>query len=279
MKGAAKPSALTDPSEPEKFIPYLRSLWERRSYAMYVAESDLRDRQITSTLGNVWYLLNPALQILVYFIIFGVVVTGVQEGTDNYIMFLTVGILMFTTTQRSIVTGSQSVVRNRGLIQSFNFPRALLPLTSSITEFLASLPAVLVMLVVALLTGEGIAMQWLAIIPIITSLFILNLGLALLAARITTYFRDFDQILPFMLRLLLYMSGVLFSVEQMLEGRSFRWVFEANPIHAHLSLARWSLMGGDLSTTWIVCAGAWGTFLLTAGIIWFHAGEKNYGNV
>jgi teichoic acid transport system permease protein len=201
-----------DPSDPERLVPYLRSLWSRRAYATYVATSDLRDRQVTSALGNLWYLLNPALQILVYFIIFGVIVTGVRDGIDNYILFLTVGVLLFTTVQRSIITGSTSVVRNRGLIQSFNFPRALLPLTSCIAEFLASLPAVLVMLVVALLTGESIAMQWLAIIPIIVSLFILNLGLALLAARVTTYFRDFDQILPFVLRLLLYLSGVLFSV-------------------------------------------------------------------
>lgn len=279
MRDIPEPGGLVDPSEPDRLFPYIRSLWQRRSYAFYVAGSELRDRQITSTLGNLWYLLNPGLQILVYFIVFGVVIPGVRAGTDNYIMFVTVGILLFTTTQRSMVTGSQSIVRNRGLIQSFSFPRALLPLTSSLTEFLASLPGVLVMMFVAIATGEEITLAWFALVPVLLSLFVLNLGLAFLAARITTYFRDFDQILPFMLRLLLYMSGVLFSVEAMMEGRSFRWVFEANPIHAHIALARWALMGGELSLTWIACSAAWGLSLLVVGLVWFHTGEKHYGNI
>lgn len=276
---SARQSGFHDPSEPEKLLPYLRSIWERRSYTLYVSVSDLRDRQINSTLGNIWYLLNPALLIAVYFLIFGLVIRGVNRGTPNYILFLTIGILMYTALQRCVVTGSQAVVRNRGLIQSFSFPRALLPLTSTLTEFIATIPSVLVMLVVALITGEDLALRWFAVAPAIVSLFIMNLGLSLIAARITTYFRDFDQILPFLLRLTMYLSGVLFSVEAMLEGRSFQWVFDINPVYAHVSIARWALMGGAFDMTWLICSTAWASSLMVLGLIWFHAGERHYGNV
>ncbi|MEM1334721.1 MAG: hypothetical protein AAGG08_14815, partial [Actinomycetota bacterium] len=50
---------------------YLQDLWDRRNYVTHTAKNELRHRQVTNVLGNLWHLLNPALTIGVYYLVFG----------------------------------------------------------------------------------------------------------------------------------------------------------------------------------------------------------------
>lgn len=272
-------ACLRDVHEAQRLRPYLAALWARRSYIWFVSVSELRNRQMTSVLGNLWHLLNPLLQIAVFYLIFGVVLTGVDRGADNYILFLTVGVLVFADTQRATIAGGSSIVNNRGVIQAISFPRALLPISQTITETLAAIPNIAVMFTVAALTGETPHPRWLLIFVVLAAQFMFNAGMALIAARATTHFRDTTQILPFVFRILMYTSGVIFSVESFTAGKSYGWLFDINPIYAYVSIARWTIGGGPLLGVWAVCAAAWTVGLAVAGFVWFRAAEERYARV
>ena len=188
-------AGLRDVHIPSGLRPYVAAMWSRRSYVWYVARSTLREKQMNSVLGNIWHLLNPLLQIAVYYVIFGVVLE-VDRGVDNFITFLAIGTLAFTFCQRSTLSGAGSIVKNLGLIRAVEFPRAVLPFTSTLTETLSMLPSFLVIGVVAVVTGETPSPRWLLLIPVMGLLAIFNLGAALYAARATSVVRDVQQILP-----------------------------------------------------------------------------------
>jgi teichoic acid transport system permease protein len=274
---AATDDGLRDVHEALHLRPYIQSLWSRRSYIWFVAVSELRNRQMTSVLGNLWHLLNPILQITVYYLIFGVYLSGVDRGVDNYILFITVGVFTFADAQRATTAGGNSIVNNRGLVQAISFPRALLPITSTVTESLATVPSIAVVYAVALLTEESARWSWLLLPVVMAAQFWMNLGLALVAARATTHFRDLQQILPFVFRILLYTSGVIFSVEAFAETSSVAWLFQANPIYCYISIARWTVVGGALQGTWFLSAIGWTLGLLIVGFFWFRAAEERYG--
>ena len=61
---------MLDVHVPPGNVAYFRSLWERRDYMVYSAASELRSRQMTSMLGNLWHLANPMLTVGVYMIVF-----------------------------------------------------------------------------------------------------------------------------------------------------------------------------------------------------------------
>jgi teichoic acid transport system permease protein len=265
---------LRDAHESERLIPYLRDLWSRRSYIRYVSTSELRNRQITTVLGNFWHLLNPALQIAVYYVIFGLVLK-VDRGIDNFILFLTVGIFVYQYTQRATVDGAKSIVGNIGLLKAIKFPRAMLPITSTVTETLSSLPTFLVVFAVALLTGQSPRASWLLFPVLVAVQLVFNMGASMVAARATTHFRDITQILPFAFRLLLYGSGVIFSAEAYATGR-YSWVFTINPIYGFVTIARWCVMGGSLDVQLVPIAVAWSVVLLVGGFLWFRAAEERY---
>jgi len=261
--------------EPLPLTLYLNGLWSRRGYARFVSISELRNRQMTSVLGNLWHLLNPILQVGVYYLVFGLVLSTAGRG-PNYILFLVVGVFIFSDTQRAVMAGANSIVNNRGILQALSFPRALLPITSTVTESLATAPSVLVVYVSALLTGETPSLRWLLFPAVILVQFLFNLGFSLLAARATTHFHDLQQILPFVFRILLYLSGVIFSVEA-LGSPDTEWVFHINPIYAFISIARWTVMEGELQMIWLASAAGWTLTLLIVGFVWFRAAEERYG--
>ena len=268
-------AGLRDVHIPSGLRPYVAAMWSRRSYVSYVARSTLREEQMNSVLGNIWHLLNPLLQITVYYVIFGVVLK-VDRGVDNFITFLAIGTLAFTFCQRSTLSGAGSIVKNLGLIRAVEFPRAVLPFTSTLTETLSMLPSLLVIGVVAVATGETPSPRWLLLIPVMGVLAIFSLGAALFAARATSVVRDVQQILPFVFRILLYASGVLFSAAEYADG-SYRWFFTLNPVYAFLTIARWTILGSDVSLSLLLSAGIWTVVLTVTGFLWFRAGEASYG--
>jgi teichoic acid transport system permease protein len=277
MSGTAVDTAeLRDADASRRLGVYLRELWERRSYINHVATNELKSRQVTNVLGNLWHLLNPALSIGVYFLIFGVLLET-DRGVDNFILFLTVGLFLYQVTQKSTTDGAKSIVTNKGVIKAVRFPRALLPISSTWTEFLASLPTFLVLFVVAAITGQAPRWSWLALIPLIFLQLIFNAGAAMIAARLTTHFVDMIQILPFIFRLLFYGSGVIFSVDAYVEDSPLiELLFDLNPMYCFISLGRWSVMGGTFQGELLLSAIVWSFAILTLGFLWFRAAEETY---
>jgi teichoic acid transport system permease protein len=256
-------------------IAYFRSVLARRDYMMYSASNELQSRQMTSVLGNLWHLLNPLLQIGVYFLVFGVIL-GVNRG-ENYFAFLSIGIFVFGFTQRSTMSGASSITNNKGLLNAFAFPRALLPVTSTITEALATISPVVVIYAVAVLSGITPSLRWFALLPLLLVQLVFNFGCALMAARATNSVRDLNQVLPFLFRILLYVSGVLFDVRLYAEGKGYEWLFHLNPIYCIVTLTRWSILGGDYPAKATVIFIVWSAVMAAGGLAWFRAGEGTYG--
>lgn len=270
---------LRDARETERLGRYLRAIWVRRDYMWYVAGSEVRGAQIDSLLGNLWHLINPALQIGVFYLVFGVVLE-VDRGVDNFLAFLAVGIFVFQYTQKAVSTGARALIKYRGLMQMVSFPRAVLPITATIFEMLTALPTFAVLFVTALATGEPPRLSWLLVIPVFAGLTLLNVGLALVAARATSHLPDVLQILPIIFRLGFYGSGVLFSVESYLDNPMGRLLFELNPLYCFIEITRsLTLVDYYVDDKLVVIASIWSLLAAVFGFLFFRAGEDSYGNV
>jgi teichoic acid transport system permease protein len=277
--GPADLEELRDARATERLGPYLRELWSRRAYALYVAGAEVRGRQINSVLGNLWHLINPALQIGIFYLIFGLVL-DTTRGVDNFIGYLSVGIFTFSYTQRAVVAGGKSLGKYKGLIQIVTFPRTLLPLTTTLTEAIAILPAFVVMFGVAFASGETPSLAWLGVIPLFAVQTVFNTGAAMLTARAVNHVADVQQVLPFMFRLLFYASGVLFNVSAYVDEGSKRLLFELNPLYCMIETYRSLLLDyrpaePHLVRNFVV----WSVAIVLIGFTWFRAGEDRYGEL
>lgn len=268
---------LRNAREAERLRSYIEGVARRREYMWYVARSELRSRQIDSFLGNLWHLLNPLLQIGVFFLFFGLVLET-DRGVDNFLGYLSIGIFVYSYTQKCTTIGARSLIKYNGLIQIVSFPRATVPLTTTVTEALATIPPYIVMFVVALLTGETPAVEWLLVIPFFIVQTVFNAGVALMAARAVHHVPDVQQVLPIAFRLGFYFSGVLFNVSAYIDGKWYELLFRLNPLYCFIEIHRGAILGGvTLDWTLVAIACAWTVFALVAGFWWFRRAEDSYG--
>ena len=264
---------LTQPSPPGA---YLAEVWRRRDFAVLVPVQDLRAQNMGSALGQLWHLLNPALMVAVYFLIFGLVI-DTSRGVDNFLGFLIVGVVWFHLTQRVVQDAAVCIPRNLGLIRSVHFPRILLPAATVIGQTAAFVPALVLALAAVIVTGERPSLRWLALIGVLAAQFVFNFGAALLVGRIGAAVPDLRQLLPHVFRLLFYASGVIFSVDAFVTNESWRRAFALNPLYGVITCARWCLLGEPVDS-WVVAGMLmWGVALLVVGFTVFWRSDHRLG--
>ena len=260
----------------EPLGPYLRDLWNRRDFIIQVPLNEMRVQNANTLLGNLWLILNPVLQVGVYFLVFGVIV-DVRRGVDPYLVFLTIGVFVFHFSQRVITAGARAVQTNVGLIRSMRFPRAILPLGSSVSGVLSFAPVLLVMFAVAIAHGIWPSPRWLLLVPIFAAQVLFSAGGSFIVARLNHVYSDLENTLPFLFRLLFYMSGVLYSVDRFVTDPSLKRLFALNPLYDFLSIWRWAIMGMDTPAEVWIGAAAWSIILPIGGFAFFRAAEATYG--
>lgn len=255
---------------------YLRESWRRRDYAWHVPLNEIRVQNRNTLLGNVWLVLTPLLSVAVYFIAFGLILRA-DRGVDEYLTFLTIGVFTFHLTQRCVGHGARSIVSNIGLIRAIQFPRILLPVSNVVGQAISYVPVLMVMFVVALADGTGVRWSWFAVPGIVGLQLIFGLGLALLAARLNYAVRDLENTLPFMFRLLFYLSGVLYSVERLVDDQILVDLFALNPMYSFVTVMRWAVLGVDPTNYTVVSMLGWTAITPLAGLAVFRRGEAQYG--
>jgi teichoic acid transport system permease protein len=260
---------------------YSRRLWERRWFVAAYANASNSVGYEGNFLGQAWQLLTPLLNIAVYYLIFGLLLKT-NRGVPNYIAFLSVGVFVFAFCTTSMTSGARAITGNLGLVRALQFPRAVLPVSTTLVALMQLVYSMIVLIPIVILTGAPITLRWLELIPAVALQACFCLGLAFGVARLGARIPDMTEILPFVARMWMYTSGVMYSVSVFTKGHP-AWVatvMNLNPANTYLSLARNALLPGNPVSlgTW-VAAMAWGFGLLAVSYLYFWRGEEEYGNV
>ena len=260
---------------------YTRRLWERRYFIGAYSSADNAVGYEGNFLGQAWQLLTPLLNIAVYYLVFGLLLHS-NRGVSNFIAFLSVGVFVFAFSTSSLTQGAKAVTGNLGLVRALQFPRAVLPMSTTLVALIRLLYSLLILAPIVLLSGEPLTWHWLLLAPAIVLQTLFCLGLSFFVARLGSKIPDMSEILPFVARLWMYTSGVMYSVQVFTAGRS-GWVSNAltyNPGSVYLELARNALLVSNPAPLSVWVAGAaWGVGTLVLGYLYFWRGEEEYGNV
>ena len=275
---AARFSLLSSSARPS-LGTYLRQLWQRRFFLVAFANARITSMYTQARLGQLWQLLTPLLNAAVYYLLFGLLLRT-DRGVENFTAFLVTGVFVFTFTQRSVINGANSLNSNLGLIRALHFPRATLPLAYILAEFQQMATALLILGLVVLATGEPLTATWL-LVPIAVLLQCLfNAGAALVVARIGAQVRDITQILPFVMRSWLYLSGVFFSIPVFTADAhgSLRLLLSLNPAAVYIDLVRSAIIVGHdgIPHAWPL-AVAWALVAVIGGFLYFWSAEEKFG--
>jgi teichoic acid transport system permease protein len=282
LKELAQRNELTAAGRLPSLPEYTRQLWSYRHFIAAFANAKVTASLGNTRLGMLWQVLTPLINAGVYYMIFGVLI-NTKRGVDNFIAYLCIGVFIFGFTQSVVQAGSQSITSNMALIRALHFPRASLPIAVSLVEVRNMLASMLVLVAIVLVTGEPITVEWLLIIPALLLQSLFNTGLALFVARLVSKVTDIRQLIPYLMRIWMYGSAVLYPVTFFAE-RVHGWqlaLIEANPMLIFIELIRHALMENvelaqPIGLLWIQ-ALIWAAVVGFGGYVYFWRGEKGYG--
>ena len=259
------------------FWQYVKETWQRRGFAWTLSTYTNESANARTRLGSWWNLLLPTIQAGTYGLIFGLILGA--NRPHNFLPFLFTGVFLFAFMSGSFQTGAASITGNAGLVKSLTFPRALLPLSAVIQQIINFWPQLGLLFVTLLITGNPITWDWLLIPLLVLLMIMFCFGLAMFSARLNAQARDLGKLIPFVVRILFYVSGVFFAVDRVLgQWPAVLAVFKFNPFYDYIQLARGLLVQGYEPSLelWLLCAG-WAVFMPTFGLIFFWKAEEVYG--
>ena len=266
------------PSLPE----YTKQIWSYRHFIWEFASAKVSAALGNTRLGMIWQVLTPLFNAAVYYVIFGVLL-NTKRDVDNFIAYLCAGVFIFGYTQTVVQAGVQAISGNLGLIRALHFPRASLPISIVLVEARNMIASMAVLIAIVLFTGEPLTWEWLLAIPALLLQTFFNAGFTMLVARLGSKLHDLRQLIPFIMRVWMYCSAVLYPVTQFtkhLHGWKLT-VVELNPLLIYIELMRHALLEnvklvGSPRHIWTVGL-IWAIVVGLGGYAYFWRGEKEYG--
>ncbi|WP_367322709.1 ABC transporter permease [Streptomyces sp. HUAS ZL42] len=263
---------------------YVRQLWARRHFITAFATAKLTAQYSQAKLGQIWQVANPLLNAAVYYFIFGVLL-GTKHGVPDFVPFLVTGVFIWTFTQSSIMAGTRAISGNIGLVRALHFPRAALPISFCLQQLQQLLFSMAALVVILLCFGVPVSVSWALAIPALVLQFMFNAGASMVMARWGASTPDIAQLMPFILRTWMYVSGVMWSIDKVLAHDHLpHWAMTAlqcNPAAVYIDLMRFALIDSFHASqlpphVWAVATG-WALLSGIGGFIYFWKAEETYG--
>ena len=129
---------------------YFRQIWHRRHFIIAESRAKVIGGNQRNYLGIAWMVIQPILNALAFFVIFGVILQT-SRGIENFLGYLLIGVFFFGFTTRVLTTCAGSVKANQAMIKAFTFPRASIPISVVVREIMNFVPSVVVMMLMILL--------------------------------------------------------------------------------------------------------------------------------
>lgn len=253
---------------------YFGELWRRRDFAKELSETNMRAGNTNTVLGQAWLVLNPLLLAAVYYLLVMVLGGGgadfPQIASGLFLFFLVSGIIQACAT---------SVTTAGSLILNMNFPKMLLIASHTYLAFRRFIPTMIVYFFIHLFMGGTWSLQLLWVPVVVLLALLIGMGIGGFVATWQVYFRDTAQFLPYIIRIWLYASPVLYSGETFLGGpigaRTGEWIL-LNPVFGLLGVWSDALHGEMPPTHYVVVAVAWALVLSVGGIFYFISRERDF---
>ncbi|CAK7284157.1 ABC transporter permease [Streptomyces misionensis] len=284
LKALAARHGLTVSGARPSLLEYIRQLWARRHFITAFATAKLTAQYSQAKLGQVWQVMTPLLNAAVYYFIFGVLL-GTKRGVPDYIPFLVTGVFVWTFTQSSIQVGTRAISGNLGLVRALHFPRAALPISFCLQQLQQLLFSMAALVVILLCFGVPVSASWLLVIPALVLQFTFNAGMAMIMARMGAKTPDIAQLMPFILRTWMYVSGVMWSIDKLTAKDHLPHLvtvaLETNPAAVYIDLMRFALIDSFHAKqlpphVWAAATG-WALLAGIGGFIYFWKAEETYG--
>jgi ABC-type polysaccharide/polyol phosphate export permease len=211
--------SLRHASEGDSALNLLRQgisdILSRRRLVRYLVQADMKKRGSDTVLGNVWWILDPLLQMAVYWIFVSVIA---RRPAPDYPLFIFAALLPWKWYASVVNDATNAVVNKDKLIRQIAFPKLVLPVSAAsagVVGFVWGLIPLGLLMLFYLDRVQPIMLVWLPLIAAVQYVF--ALASAVLVSAANVFFRDLGNAIGHGLRLWWFLSPGLYSLQAVRE--------------------------------------------------------------
>lgn len=184
-------------------------LWRYREVLWNLVRRNLKVRYKNSVLGFFWSLLNPLMQIGVWYFVFKIILGNPEE---NYMALLITGFLPWLFFSQTVLDSTACVTQEMALVKKAYFPRSVLPLSALLSNIVHLGLAFLVLLVLFAVWRVDVNIHYLLVIPATLLIAVFAYGLSAMLAAWSVFYADVKFIISNLLGLWFFLTPVLYSL-------------------------------------------------------------------
>lgn len=214
-------------------LHFLELLW----FSTY---AELRAERSRSYLGLAWWLVEPALMMAAFWLVFDRIL---GSGGPGYLPFLLIGLVVWQWFKSSVVHAGQAIWMNLALIHQVRMPVLIFPLVNLLADAIKFAVVFALLLVVLWLAGYPPKPAWLSLPPLLLCIGLCGIGGGLLLAALMPLLPDLRFVVEQLLTVLMFLSGVVFALERVPAAYA-HWL-TWNPVLVLLDALRGVLLHGQ----------------------------------
>jgi len=256
---------------------YWQDLWRYRELLYYLAWRNILVRYRQTFMGITWAVIRPLLTMLVFTVIFGKLAKLPSDGVPYPILVFT-AMLPWQFFASAFADAGNSLISSSRLISKIYFPRLVMPLSAMIVSLVDFIISFLILLCLMLYYEYHLSWRILTL-PLFLLIAVLStLAAALWIAALNVKYRDFRNMIPFIVQFGLYVSPIGFSSTIIPE--KWRLIYSLNPLVGIIDGFRWAVLGGTSQIYWpgFILSICMTSIILVTAIYYFRKTENLFAD-
>lgn len=231
---------------------------------------DFRVRYAQTTIGFVWAFLQPLTTIAILHFVFGNLLSF--NSSTPHLLFTVAGMCCWTYFSFVMTNAGSSIIANQDMVKKIYFPRLIIPLSKALVGLVDLGITLVILCVLFVYYGTPIHAQILLAPVFILMTMIVALSVGIWLSALTVKYRDFQQVVPFMVQLGLYITPVAYPGSFILKQLP-DWMnvfYYLNPMAGIIEGFRWCLFDTGAFPNYAYISFLMVLLLFVSGIYYFQ---------
>lgn len=244
----------------------LKRLWEVRTAILFLLRRDILVTYKQTVLGVAWNIIRPLITALIIVFVFDQIGNFPDFGIPYFLLAMS-ALIIWEFFSNAVNWGSVCLLDDREIITKMNFPRVILPFNASIRNLLGFGINLVLTLMGLIYYGLPLHFNLVYVFLSLPVLVLFIFGVNLWLCTINVFYRDIQAIVPFLLRIGLFVSPVGFTLHSIPE--EWKMIYAINPLVGIIEVMRFAFFGevflpdfkvlglGLITTIVLLVSGLW----------------------
>lgn len=210
---------------------------------------EIKSNNNSNYLGMAWEFINPLVQILIYWFVFGYGIrsrSDIELATGELIPFLpwmVIGFSLWMFFYQSTIQGSKAIFTRLRMLSKMNFPLSIIPNIAIFSQLYIHFFMLIVVVIVLWIYDFTLTYYIIQLIYFLFATLTFTFALSLITSTLSTIIRDVHMFLNATLRMFLYLSPILWNTDASDMAEWIQLIMRLNPLHYLIEGYRAAFLG------------------------------------